>query len=398
MADVYENAFFTIAAVSSPNSNMPFLVPRQREDQLHTIKIDCQAVIGQPGNINARLTSDAWSRESCYGPLSTRAWAWQERQLSVRIMQFTTTEVKWHCVTEDRCECTTTPPLPKGISWKDDPDTYNRWHHLVGVYTSRKMTYVSDKLPALSGVASRLQKNTQTEYLAGLWKENLKLDLLWARKDSAPLSRPLKARHQAPSWSWASIEGQVNYLFVDEVVTLILVKHASCSLATSNVFGEVNGGSVTIHALATRINLTATDPLDAHSYTLNHLQYSRPMYPDCILVEGVGQATDGLPLHTVLLTVGGIGQYKSPLPAQTVQRASSDERVQAEFGPINRLVWCTFGCVLKLSHGEYSVKLLILGESASSPDTFERLGLASIPGHRLQKWRAGAIMRHFTII
>ena len=100
MADVYENAFFTIVAVSSSDSNMPFLVPRQPEERLDTIKMDCQTLIVEPGIVNTRLTSNAWSQEGSHGPLSARAWAWQERQLSVRIMQFTTTEVKRHYVTK----------------------------------------------------------------------------------------------------------------------------------------------------------------------------------------------------------------------------------------------------------------------------------------------------------
>ena len=379
MADIYGNAYFTIAAVSSFHSNMPFLVTREPTEQFKTFDLNYQAAIGRPCIVKARQNSGPWDSASCYGPLSTRAWAWQERHLSVRVMQFTTVEVKWHCMTEDRCECTTTSPIPKDTPWKDDPKPYDRWHHLVGDYSSRKMTYASDRLPAMSGAASLFQQSTQTEYLAGLWRGNLELDLLWARQDSAPLSKPLRTRYRAPSWSWASIDSQINYLYVDNVHSLIVVEDAWCSLAGSNVFGEVNGGSITISAQASKATLIATNPLDPDTYTLKHPCFTRPMHPDCVLVEGTGQDLD-------------------LLPVQTVQRTLPEETLQTEVDPINRLVWCILGCDVITKDGDSSTKFLVVGESRSSPGRYERLGLATVADLRSKQWNKNAVLRRFIII
>lgn len=95
----------------------------------------------------------------------------------------------------------------------------------------------SDKLPALAGAAA-LFKSTRTAaadanakaatYVAGVWKEDIKPGLLWAAHyDHVPgqkvwgpsgritkLSKPHNDEDEgerAPSWSWASIDGQVDF-------------------------------------------------------------------------------------------------------------------------------------------------------------------------------------------
>jgi hypothetical protein len=46
-------------------------------------------------------------------------------------------------------------------------------------YATRMMTNFTDKLPALSGLASYMQKQRKCTYIAGLWKEDLEYGLLW---------------------------------------------------------------------------------------------------------------------------------------------------------------------------------------------------------------------------
>jgi len=68
------------------------------------------------------------------------------------------------------------------------------------------LTFETDRLIALSGLASKVHKRAQCDYLAGLWSTHLPLNLLWY------LMVPMTTRSKiyvAPSWSWASVNGHI---------------------------------------------------------------------------------------------------------------------------------------------------------------------------------------------
>ena len=112
-----------------------------------------------------------------------------------------------------KCECGTfryggdilktkmSEPLVAGDLTADD---INRaWHAIVQGYTSKNLTYEKDRLPALSGLARRFcQMKTVTDYLAGLWRDNLALDLLWFIPENGQTE---VINIGLPSWSWASV-------------------------------------------------------------------------------------------------------------------------------------------------------------------------------------------------
>jgi hypothetical protein len=91
------------------------------------------------------------------------------------------------------------------------------WFRIVGLYSSKKLTHVSDTLVALSGIAREFQRHSNDEYLAGLWRSQILKCLRWERMATSPSSseRTLAslpaaengendAQYLAPSWSWAS--------------------------------------------------------------------------------------------------------------------------------------------------------------------------------------------------
>jgi hypothetical protein len=147
-------------------------------------------------------------------------------------------------------------------------EIYLSWRTTVEEYSSRELTRTSDKLPAFSGLAHMVQASVGSPYAAGLWVNDFLRGLLWRRlrttgtplsrvtsKESAasgllnsadaspslllPLNRfsnyffdfmasslprdsnlthshtsPKDAEPRpyiAPSWSWASVEGPVDY-------------------------------------------------------------------------------------------------------------------------------------------------------------------------------------------
>ena len=81
-----------------------------------------------------------------------------------------------------------------------------------------QLSFPKDKLPALSGMVSQMAAATKATYVAGLWKEDLILGLTWRRvhrKTLVTVRRPWRA----PSWSWASIDGPVEWLWCISVNT-----------------------------------------------------------------------------------------------------------------------------------------------------------------------------------
>jgi hypothetical protein len=112
------------------------------------------------------------------------------------------------------------------------------WRALLRDYTHRKLSRPTDRILAISGVATAyqalagkasvksitLQEGISTtafqEYVAGHWLHRLPNDLLWT------LFAPQAARpavYQGPSWSWTSVNGPVGFgsvLWDDDVLGL----------------------------------------------------------------------------------------------------------------------------------------------------------------------------------
>ncbi|SPO07735.1 uncharacterized protein DNG_10430 [Cephalotrichum gorgonifer] len=90
-------------------------------------------------------------------------------------------------------------------------------------------------------------------YLAGLWLEDLIQRLCWSiGRHAEPGFRPQVYR--APTWSWASIEGDVDYPsgMSDSTTDLALIQDVHIDLESpNNVFGRVKSGY--LHLRATRL-------------------------------------------------------------------------------------------------------------------------------------------------
>lgn len=84
---------------------------------------------------------------------------------------------------------------------------YRIWNKVVEAYSRCFLTKKEDKLAALSGIAKYIHANTSGDtYLACLWRQVLPFQLLWAKHRSRLIrSTP----YRAPSWSWASVDGEI---------------------------------------------------------------------------------------------------------------------------------------------------------------------------------------------
>jgi hypothetical protein len=86
-----------------------------------------------------------------------------------------------------------------------------------------KLTKFSDKLVALSGLASDLGRSWDgVDYLAGLWSYRLRRGFLWRCGYDTSLRQK---SYTAPSWSWASIDSKIvitsRYLFSDALAQVL---------------------------------------------------------------------------------------------------------------------------------------------------------------------------------
>lgn len=98
--------------------------------------------------------------------------------------------------------------------------------NIVEEYTKRSLTNIADKLEAISGVAKKWGAFSKDSYAAGLWRSHLPLGLLWT---SAQPHHHAPTTYLAPSWSWTSQDGQIDYF--DHLHTTVNSEFAivSCS-------------------------------------------------------------------------------------------------------------------------------------------------------------------------
>jgi len=84
-----------------------------------------------------------------------------------------------------------------------------RWLDIIAHYSRLSLTFPSDTLPALAGLAKQFRHLFACKYHAGLWEHTFAMDLLWRTRD--PKSQLKQHEWRAPSWSWASTIAAVDY-------------------------------------------------------------------------------------------------------------------------------------------------------------------------------------------
>lgn len=250
MANVYRESVCTISALSADGGDSGCRVNACGEpvEQLRYVDLDigeCRIrLVETEDNIGKQIRT--WNLE--YGdddfkhrawgnnPLRRRGWAFQERELSVRSIHFSKQTLLWECL--EMKGSTEIPhsvirrhdefkPVPiRSPATEAEPHQIDCWYGKVEDYSSRFLTCESDKLIVIIGFARHFQRDTMGgsgTYLAGLWKEHFPGCLLWrVRADPDGMRSGEKHRfaafeprrpmgYRAPSWSWASLDGEVTW-------------------------------------------------------------------------------------------------------------------------------------------------------------------------------------------
>ncbi|EEH42056.2 hypothetical protein PAAG_03977 [Paracoccidioides lutzii Pb01] len=303
MASIYTNGHLTIAATRSPNGagglycqtpdfEVAGTTPDKKAEPYRLFfreridhHIDMDVVIPDAGD------AATGNPTAIHYPLLTRAWVYQERMLSTRILHFGRYELFFECRSGVHCECDgiefngSSPETPIPLfkiehaealqdyvsDWAEqfsDQVVYqgaSLWRTMVSCYTALLLTKSKDRLPAISGIAKDLAARRKSRYLAGLWEETLNDDLLWIVPSRSWYKKARPHPRNAPTWSWASVETYIHYwdgvLFTSleeekgELRERLPYTHFStikkCEITWSAVdeFGTIAGGFLTISGL-----------------------------------------------------------------------------------------------------------------------------------------------------
>ncbi|KAK5214989.1 hypothetical protein LTR72_011922 [Exophiala xenobiotica] len=220
MDQIYTNSFCTIAASGAEHNNGGLYMRRKAARwpmTSYTLRPNPHAHSSrEPFVLEPKLPF--WNVAVENSPLSKRGWVLQERMLSSRVLFWTQDALFWECpethASEYESECATfietpLPLLSEVISYMGEGSWQRRydrkgWIDILTEYSSKRLTQQTDKLPAVKGIANRIASaNPGQEYLSGVWRSDLVLQLAWAA-DYFSLQPPEERIGRAPSWSWAS--------------------------------------------------------------------------------------------------------------------------------------------------------------------------------------------------
>ena len=259
MANVYSNSFLTISADAATNSFTKFLnapartVPPAKSITYSicdsdgaraagSIYVRAKGALAQelPFHVFRDENSNALIRDYLAGQasgvrskLSTRGWVLQERLLSPRTLHFSKYEMAWECQSVIGCECSTnsvrskrTTSNLKGLLVQPREAVIASWReNIVPTYISLDLTFKSDRLLAIAGLATAIGRVRRDVYVADIWKESAD-DLLWYI--SALEGGTKTGAENVPSWSWAAVDGQVAFFTIDDRTRF--AKHVSLQL------------------------------------------------------------------------------------------------------------------------------------------------------------------------
>ncbi|KAI7924621.1 hypothetical protein M0657_004485 [Pyricularia oryzae] len=260
MTDLYLNAAFTICASTSNASDCGILnQPRPvQKGIMENFPIPPQGHIRVFPRSNPDATTvalrvyrpvmgggedyPAWEREDetmrgveFWGALSKRAWGLQEKILSPRRLVYGRQQIYWICV--EGCQSSDglpdcfltasdleykplmrhfhTPGLqdPAALSATETRKIQENYYDMVSIiYTARKLTYPSDKLPAFAGLAKKFHPLFGGAYLAGVWSHDIHRGITWYHSDGPWPHTPARP-YRAPSWSWACADTVISFMF-----------------------------------------------------------------------------------------------------------------------------------------------------------------------------------------
>lgn len=276
---IYRRAYFTIIAASAKRVSEGFLRDGQTARRDITLPFICPTRPPAPGSpADVQQVGEVHLSDKSYfsdprEPVDRRGWCLQELCMSPRALIFTSRTLRFKCQEATRtvgnCPFNVTdevrlpdalfhsPPQPLGYPSQDWFSVHRRWRDIVHNYTGRSLGKASDRLVACGALAKAFHGVLCSDYLAGLWRHTLLQDLLWYTRDQE--GEPGRAHrlmeYRAPSWSWASVDGDVRHSTLSNDGVTAVAEVVSCEVKLKNPqypFGEVTDGFLQLDAALIR--------------------------------------------------------------------------------------------------------------------------------------------------
>lgn len=232
MGSIYSKALFTIIAASGDNadSGLPGVRRGSREQVQKALKFtNCELLTV----IDVRQTPGGLDDT----PWAQRAWTFQERILSNRVLVFSESQVYWSCraavFSEERAledvrdidqRLFSFPQKVAAdcLSWEPlQPSEYgDLYADLLSGYRKRRLSYQTDILNAFNGVSEILAALQDDTFFWGLPGSLFSYAMTWHFTGHStrnhvlvPIvgSNGLKETIPVPSWSWAAWSGDSNH-------------------------------------------------------------------------------------------------------------------------------------------------------------------------------------------
>ncbi|WJG35682.1 uncharacterized protein FOBCDRAFT_251711 [Fusarium oxysporum Fo47] len=265
----YQNATLTIAATGAISSSEGLFLRRP------ALEFDPEPVIlkqntnrGETNVFIIQPPTPLWGPAIRNAALQTRGWAIQERVLSKRILHFGASYLLWECHESRVTE--TNPGDTDSLAYSDtgedfisafkdmdnrqEDDIMRSWYQFIDVYSSTNFSFHTDKLPALSGIATRIKDRFPQDYIAGIWELAIPEGLAWmARETEEP-----DPGSDLPSWCWAT-RRSVSFFFVwdnNDWNPMIQVKSWSVTTNGPQTSGQILQARLIISGIFKGIDLS----------------------------------------------------------------------------------------------------------------------------------------------
>lgn len=228
MGSIYKNATLVLAAAGSRDSTEGLFIAKRPHPEVFTLPYSPYSLItgrseSSQGEYKLAILPQEPAAPS-HGPLHQRAWAYQEWYFANRKVLFMPGGMSWVCSHREYNE-----------QWNySKPQVFSSsWLALLSEYTGKVLTYPSDRLVAIRGIATETtgasnlfrhmftdEKTASAEnnvaggrpalevintmFKFGVWKAQLLEQLLWLPIEMSSDDEYLP---ELPSWSWAASGG-----------------------------------------------------------------------------------------------------------------------------------------------------------------------------------------------
>ncbi|KAI7226274.1 hypothetical protein KC330_g8878 [Hortaea werneckii] len=366
MESYYSNAFCNLAATASLNGPEGLFRCRDPERLQHMQYAMSGSKSRRAGLYNI-FDITLWEKELTQAPLHRRAWVLQERLLARRVLHFGSRQLMWECHEHTAAEfyphgIKDVSPLVQRAHFKDldcyspwnraelksdDPRTLTLriWERIANQYSQFLLTYPSDRVKALDGIARRFKRMLDDECLFGMWKRDMATQLLW-RVEGGGLYPPSNSlyteqrQYAVPTWSWLSADCAIDTGKLSELRQLqpqdilLEVVMPLANLHITAILGQ--------HGLW-RVKKAKADNNNIQGYTKKHqLILSQDISIDRY-IPGVNEVGDSVPLTCVPVRV-----YRRGNPSQGMME---------------------------------SLECLLVRPLSGCLDTFQRVGTMEVDGH-----------------